>query len=178
MEAQTRRNYQRPKPNYRSQYARRGTPAESPQASIAETIVFQCIICIIILSVVFFVTIMHVPFAQELRQNIKYAISGDIDFNNLSNFSFGLDNSMGEVKETVKNIFEGEQEKEEGETVNVFAPDVTEVPSQTLPSQFRIDEDILSEINAMEDYYTTEEEKKPLVPLEDTQVELQQGIAE
>ena len=110
-------------------------------ASFAETIIMQCIVCGIMLSVVMLISIIKTPATVALRENIRLALVGNIDTGQSFKSAAGV---ASDISSSIKNIFSAEKEVLVEEEIPSAAEAVPVYFSQE--KDFRIDEDIMESI--------------------------------
>ncbi len=120
------------------------------------TILIQSIICGVIIAFAFTMRVINSDGVQGIRKDLKTAISGDTDMEGLL---LSATEAFDNMTESVKTIFGGEDNTtgEEGLTLtdnNVPDSKVSDNNiSENQSADFRIDEDILNQINTQEDKY-------------------------
>ena len=155
METQARKYYS----NHRSSYRRKNEP--EPKRDFREVLFMQCIISGMMLVVILFISVIHLPMTEDLKVSLKTALSHHAELDDILSASSEFDAVFVGMQNSVKTIF-GETTRENEVAVSI--PTVTAVPTQTpAVHEFRIDEDILQQINEREDFYG-EAEKKQVVP--------------
>lgn len=143
-------------------------PPDSHGMNFKERIIMQCIICGIIMAVVLAAKVLNLSFTNSISENLTEAISDNIS---PEGFMDGVSNTvvkLSDIQDSIKNVFgqdqtsdqPSDQSAEDGDTNKKEETseneNITENPSPTAAQKlesnfrdvdFRIDEDILENIN-------------------------------
>ncbi len=146
--------------------------------SFVDSFIMQCTVSGMILALLLFVRFVDVPFTHDLRQSLKSAIETDMKIQDVSQVGNVFKSAFDNVQKSVTSLLFGNKNATDTSELTQNVETNTPTPSakptvtpeagnantntntQTAPPQptdFRIDEDILNEINSREDFYNTNE---------------------
>ncbi len=156
MEPNRRRAYTKSK-----RYVSRKKPKTKP--STIDTVVTQCIVCGLVLAFLLFVRVVDTPFSEDIRNSLKFVLLGETSVDEVVEAYSSVTKTAENMKNSVQTIFGGtkeeEEEKEEESTYNSTfeaEPENSLEINNNSNDNFRIDEDILSDINSRQDFYTAD----------------------
>lgn len=150
------------RPHYRrqSRTGRYGGKQPEKRVSVSEIIIKQCIVSGIIFSFILLLNLINTDFTQDIREELKIALSNNMSADEIKKAAGKSLDTFSDMQNSVKTIMGGTPETTETyvptpEVIPDNSPrstDDTSDPSiQASPSpDFRIDEDILLEMNKLE----------------------------
>lgn len=154
---------------------RTGRRGGAPRGDFRETLLTQCIICSVMLALVLVICIVNAPATQGVRVVLRQAVTKSYGTDGL----WAARDVLDDVTQSVRTVFgervdgtEPDYEAPAGQLLEADEPGARTALAPEALGQDRIDEDILSIINAKDEFYSRARENMTDVkPLGERQME-------